>query len=94
MAQALTTAKTETKVVTTVQITGFHIDYEAATMTSSYMTLLEDGTPHQRGQVNIDGLEAIGEFMKKVEDGIRVDDKSIDEATTTVAYELVLNHLG
>ena len=86
---------TVSQTVASVQITGFSIDYENLSMTSSYMTLLEDGTPYQRSQATTsDPLEIQG-FMDEVEALIRADiTVNMDAAAAQVAYGFVLSKLG
>lgn len=95
MAVALNTPIVETKTVAQVQITGFSIDYENLSMTSSYMTLLDDNTPYQRGQATTSDPSEIQGFMDSVEALLRADiNKNMDTATAEVAYSFVLSRFG
>ena len=91
MAIALNETITETKVVSQVQITGFSINYENLELKSDYMTLLEDGTPHQRGSATTRDATEISTLMNNIELAVRDDGKTLDEASAEVAYAFVLS---
>ena len=92
MAIALTTPIEEVKRVTQVQITGFRMNYENPEMVSEYMTLLEDGTPYQRGTASTIDLAEIESFMNQVEQLI-IGGKDLDTASAEIAYGFVLSKL-
>ena len=92
MAIALSTPIEEVKRVTQVQITGFRMNYENPEMVSEYMTLLEDGTPYQRGTASTTDLAEIELFMNQVEQLI-IGGKDLDTASAEIAYGFVLSKL-
>ena len=92
MAIALNTPIEEVKRVTQVQITGFRMNYENPEMVSEYMTLLEDGTPYQRGTASTTDLAEIELFMNQVEQLI-IGGKDLDTASAEIAYGFVLSKL-
>lgn len=93
MAIALTTPITVAQTVASVQITGFSIDYENLSMTSSYMTLLEDNTPYQRGNVVVEGYESVKAMYAELDAKI-AEGKTFEEASTELLYAKVLSELA
>lgn len=93
MAVALNTQVVETKVVASVQITGFSINYENLEMKSEYMTLLEDGTPFQRGSATSTDATRISALMDEIEAKVLAG-TTMEVASSEVAYSFVLEHLG
>ena len=92
MATTLTTPKEEVKVVTTVQVTGFVNNREEERCEIHYITLLEDGTPYQRGQVVINGYDDVKVFYAEM-DALLATGKAFEEASTELLYGKVLASL-
>jgi len=92
MAAAIT-PKTEVKVVTTVQVTGFVNNREEERVEIHYITLLEDGMPYQRGNVVVGGKEAIqalyAEMDAEIAKGLGFEDASRNILYAKVVSELV-----
>lgn len=93
MAKPIRTPKTETKTVSTVDITSSEHNYEQGTLTISYMTLLDDGTPYQRGSLQINNPTEIAAVYTAIGDKVVAGDAA-DVAMDAVAYDKVLDHLG
>jgi len=89
MAELLQTPITQTQVVDKVQITKFIADYENLDMTVEYMTLLSDGTPYQRGQINIIDDVEMQKVYAETEALIAAGD-NLQTASAKVAYARVL----
>ena len=88
MAQALTTPVQETKVVTTVQLTAIVNNVEEGRLEVHYITLLEDGEPYQRGNVAVEGKEAVQAVYAEI-DTIMSSGKTFEEASKELFYSKV-----
>jgi len=89
----LLTQPIETKTVATkVQITAFVSNYEEGYMEVQYMTLQEDDTPYQRGNVRIEAEEEMAQVYIDVA-AYMSDGDFIDVASGKVAYAKVLEAL-
>lgn len=66
-AATLETPKAITNTVTSVKVTGVVNDTERGAIDIHFMTLLEDGTPYQRGNVQITGHDAIKDVYAEID---------------------------
>jgi hypothetical protein len=103
MATILNTPQVITNTVNTVQITGLVNNVEEGRIEIHYMTLLEDGTPYQRGNIilaevirNADGTvdttpisNAYAQIDAKIATGL-----TFEQASAEILYAKVLEHLG
>ncbi len=76
--------------VTTIQVTGFVNNREEQRVEVHYITLLEDGTPYQRGQKLINGYDDVKafytEFDNRLSNGLGFGQTSKD-----YLYELAVS---
>lgn len=66
-AATLETPKAITNTVTSVKVTGVVNDTERGVIDIHFMTLLEDGTPYQRGNVQITGHDEIKDVYAEID---------------------------
>ena len=92
MAETLQAPITQTLVVDKVQITRFQIDYEEGIMQVDYLTLLNDGTPYQRGTVQLRDAADISQVYIDTEALMTAGD-SLEVAAAKVAYGRVMESL-
>jgi hypothetical protein len=83
----------ETKAVSSVQITAFHMNYETGEMTSNFILFDEDGLPFRRDFFSTRDQEEILAFYAETERKIREDNLDIDTASAEVAYSFVISKL-
>lgn len=82
-----------TNTVTTVQITRIDNNIEGEYVNVEYVTLLEDGTPYQRGSVKVRGYDDIKVLYAET-DTVMATGKTFEEASAEILYNKVLVHLG
>jgi acylphosphatase len=94
MALDLGTPQVITNTVNKVQVTGLVNNVEEGRIEIHYMTLLEDGTPYQRGQVILaEGFEAIKQSYADIDAKI-AEGKTFEQASAEILYAKVLDTLG
>jgi hypothetical protein len=92
MATELTQPITETKVVNTVQVTGFVNNKEEERCEVHYMTFTNDGQPYQRGVVTIDGKDEVKALYAEV-DAKLAEGKNFETASAEILYSKVVSIL-
>jgi len=93
MAQTLNTPIVITNTANTVQITRIDNNVEEGYLGIQYMTILEDGTPYQRGTVRVDGIDAVKALYAET-DTVMATGKTFEEASAEILYGKVLAQLG
>lgn len=93
MALILGTPIAVTNTQTSVQITGLVNNLERGNIEVHYMTLLEDGTPYQRGMTTYDGYDEVKNVYAEI-DAVIATGKTFEEASTEILYTKVIAHLG
>ena len=93
MATVLNTPIVVTNRATTVQVTGFVNNKEEERCEIHYITLLEDGTPYQRGQVVINGYEDVKAFYAEM-DAELSSGKDFEAASGVLLYSKVIEELN
>lgn len=85
----LTTPIVITNTANSVQITGLYNKIEEGCVEIHYMTLLADGTPYQRGDVRIDGYDAVKALYAET-DTVMATGLTFEQASAQILYAKVL----
>jgi len=93
MATTLTQPITETKVVNTVQVTGFVNNKEEERCEIHYITFTNDGQPYQRGVVTIQGKDEVKALYAEMDTEL-AKGNGFESASATLLYNKVLSILG
>jgi len=93
MATLLNTPIVITNTANTVQITRIDNNVEEGYLAVEYMTILEDGTPFQRGNVRVEGYDAVKALYAET-DTLMATGKTFEETSAEILYAKVLAHLG
>ena len=93
MATLLSTPQVITNTVNTVQVTGLVNNVEEGRIEIHYMTLLEDGTPYQRGMVILaEGYDAVKAASANIDAKIATG-MTFEQASTEILYAKVIEQL-
>ena len=93
MATTLNTPIVVTNTATTVQITALVNNVEEERVEIHYMTKLEDGTPYQRGNIQINGKEDVKAMYAEL-DALISTGKTFEAASGELLYSKVLAKLA
>jgi hypothetical protein len=89
MAATLETPKEIIQKITTVQITSFENNNEGKYIQINYITLQEDGTPYQRGNIKIEGYNEVKAFYAEM-DAILATGKNFEDSSAELLYSKII----
>ena len=93
MATTLNQPQVITNTVNKVQVTALVNNVEEGRIEIHYITLLEDNTPYQRGNVVVEGYESVKAMYAELDAKI-AEGKTFEEASTELLYAKVLSELA
>lgn len=85
----LPTPKVITQTVTDVIITGVNHNFEDGTLEVNYMTLLDDGTPYQRGTNRLDNELDIADMYATINTAV-AEGSTVRQAIDAIVTDQVI----
>jgi hypothetical protein len=92
MKKALSTPQVITKTVTELEITSVVHNFEEGSLEVHYMTYLDDGTPHMRGNSRLTNETSIAAMYASIDTNV-ANGETVREAIDTIISAQILGSL-